>query len=206
MKSADEPVRIDTIILDYGGVIAPVRRSEAFVEWAVAHYDVDPLQLRSIFKGPIYQDYQRGRIEEESFYRSIRELGLSAEARDLARVFVGFNRPDAEMVALIEDLQPKYDLCLVSDSTPELTRDVKRRFSSVFRVACFSDEHGYLKADRVLFDIALREIGAPGDACLYIDDRAENLVYPASNQVHGILFTGVAGLIDALRERYGILV
>ncbi len=203
-QSRFSAVMIETVILDYGGVISPVRRSQAFVDWLLAHYAVSAHDLHSLFEGPLYRDYQRGVVCEEVFYGRLRALGVDASPAELAAVFNRFNEPDSEMKRVIDALRPDFDLCLISDSTPELTRDVKRRFAGVFRVACFSDDHGCVKSDERLFDVALRGIAKPGDVCLYIDDRARNLAYPASVGIHCILFTGMAPLIRDLHQRYGI--
>ncbi|MDH3639574.1 MAG: HAD hydrolase-like protein [Gammaproteobacteria bacterium] len=197
---------IETIILDYGGVITPMRRSGAFIEWLLDTYDVDTEALRSLFCGPEYRDYQRGIVSEQAFYNAVQALGVEADTQELADRLVRFNEPVPGMQRLVDALQAKFDLCLISDSTPELTRDVKRRFKGVFRVVCFSDEYGYVKSDKVLFDILLTAIDRTTNTCLYIDDRPENLEYPESKGVQCIRFVGVDALVRDLDTRWGIRV
>lgn len=197
---------IESVILDYGGVITPVRRSGAFLAWLLQAYDVDAGALRTLFRGPSYRDYQRGRISEQAFYDAVRFLGVETDRALLAERWAELNEPATGMRRLVDSLQERFDLCLVSDSTPELTRDVQRRFEGVFRVACFSDEQGFIKRDEALFDILFAEMGTPMNTCLYIDDRVENLRYPASKGVHCIHFVGLDALADELEADWGIRV
>ncbi|MDH3281740.1 MAG: hypothetical protein OEQ18_11525 [Gammaproteobacteria bacterium] len=202
----DAQAVIETIVLDYGGVITPVRRSGAFLDWLLGTYEVDADALRSLFRGPRYRDYQRGRVSEQVFYEAVQTLGVESDRLFLAEHWASLNEPVPGMKRLVDGLQKSFDLCLVSDSTPELTRDVKQRFAGVFRVACFSDEHGYVKQDGVLFDILLKAMDRPTNTCLYIDDRVENLEYPASKGIHCIHFAGVDALVGELDAGWDIRV
>lgn len=195
---------IDTIIFDYGGVITETKRSHCFSTWASARYGLDVSEVRHLFRGEHFDQYLRGQISAQQFFKKFQEIGVDADIAFMSRQFVSCNLPVTRMKILLEQLSLKYDLCLISDSTPELTQDVRRKFQNIFRVCIFSDEHGYVKDDGILYDIALTAIGTDPNKCLYIDDRKEKLKYPRSRGVHSIHFKSVELLRTELVSGYGI--
>ncbi len=196
---------IDTIIFDYGGVITGAKRSESFSSWAHTEFDVDKAAVNALFSGEHFESYMRGQLSQREFFAPFQRLGVTQDAQLLARQLVGFNEPVPRMRRMIEKLSGGYDLCLVSDSTPELSDDVRRRFGKVFRVVIFSDEHGYIKDDGVLYDIAVAEIGTDLSRCVYVDDREEKLHHLGERGVHCLHFTEpgrfAADLISICGER-----
>lgn len=195
---------IETIIFDYGGVITQTKRSHCFSMWASARYGLDISKVERLFQGEHFDQYLRGKLSEEQFFTKFQEIGTDADIALMSRQLVACNVPVARMKILLEQLSLEYDLCLISDSTPELTEDVRRKFQHVFRVCVFSDERGYVKDDGILYDIALTQIGTDPRKCLYIDDREDKLAYPRSKGVHTIHFKNVELLIEEMASGYGI--
>ncbi len=195
---------IETIIFDYGGVITETKRSHCFSTWASACYGLDISEVDRLFQGEHFDQYLRGKISKQQFFAKFQEIGIEADIAFMSRQLVACNAPVTRMIILLEQLSLEYDLCLISDSTPELTKDVRRKFQHVFRVCVFSDEQGYVKDDGILYDIALTEIGTDPAKCLYIDDRKEKLEYPRAKGVHGIHFENVELLTTELVSGYGI--
>lgn len=195
---------IETIVFDYGGVITDSKRSECFSAWAGSRFGLSISEVRRVFRGHHFDQYLRGKISKRQFFLKFRELGVDAEIDYMSRRLVACNEPVEEMKDLLEQLSLKYDLCLISDSTPELTQDVRKRFEHLFRVCIFSDEHGFIKDDGILYDIALAEIGTEPNKCLYIDDRKEKLEYPGSRGVRGVHYENFDLLSKTLVHTYGI--
>ncbi len=195
---------IETIIFDYGGVITETKRSHCFSTWASTRYGLEVKLVRRLFQGEPFNQYLRGKISKQQFFTKFQEIGVDADIAFMSRQFVSCNVPVIKMKILLEQLSLAYDLCLISDSTRELTRDVRRRFKHIFRECIFSDEYGYVKDDGILYDIALSAIGTDPTKCLYIDDRKEKLEYPRSKGVHSIHFENVELLRAELMSRYGI--
>lgn len=194
---------IETIIFDYGGVITSGARSRGFIDWASRAYGAAVDELRAVFAGPMFLEYLRGKLSPRQFYSVFQELGIDVDPDSLSARLMSFNEPVPRMKALIEKLAGEYDLCLISDSTPDLTRDVKQRFMNTFRVACFSDEEGCVKDDQVLFNIAFQRIGRDLVKCLYIDDREEKLSYPRTQGVECIHFVDFDSFVCELATRCG---
>jgi FMN phosphatase YigB (HAD superfamily) len=195
---------IDTIIFDYGGVITASRRSHCFSTWASARYGLNISEVERLFQGDHFNQYMRGKIGKQQFFGEFQEIGVDADIALMSRQLVACNVPVARMKILLEQLSSEYDLCLISDSTRELSEDVRKKFQHVFRVCIFSDEHGYIKDDGILYDIALTEIETDPTKCLYIDDRKEKLEVPRSKGVHGIHFENVELLKTELVSSYGV--
>ncbi len=185
---------IETIIFDYGGVITATRRSRCFSAWASEEYGLDKMQVEQIFESGHFKQYMRGKIGPREFFSKFQGIGVAADISIMSRRLVACNAPVPAMKTLLENLASRYDLCLISDSTPELSQDVRRKFQHIFRVFIFSEEHGFIKDDQILYDIALEKISTFPDKCLYIDDRMEKLAYPGSRGVHGIHFKNVESL------------
>ncbi len=195
---------IKTILFDYGGVITEARRSHCFSTWASVRYGLDINEVTRLFQGEHFAQYMRGKMSKQDFFSKFHAIGIDADIAVMSRQLVACNEPVSRMKVLLQQLSLEYDLCLISDSTRELTEDVRRKFQRVFRICIFSDEHGYVKADEILYDIALTGIGTEPGKCLYIDDRKENLAYPRSKGVHGIHFVNIELLHEELKSRYGI--
>ena len=194
---------ITTIIFDYGGVITADRRSRCFSEWACAKYGVSKTIVNSLFDSEHFNQYMRGKIDKQEFFSRFQEIGVTTDIESMSQQLVTYNEPVTRMKNLLDSLSRRYDLCLISDSTPELTKDVRKKFKHIFRVFIFSDERGYVKDDQILYDIAFSEIGADPKRCIYIDDKEEKLEYPRSKGVIGIHFRGVDLLMKTLAKACG---
>ncbi|MGT2799406.1 HAD family hydrolase [Streptococcus marmotae] len=48
-----------------------------------------------------------------------------------------------------------------------------------FDIIVCSEEVGYKKPDRAIFDVALKQVATPAEECIYIGDRMDNDILPA---------------------------
>lgn len=73
------------------------------------------------------------------------------------------------------------------------------RLIHVFRDVVISGDHGVIKPDREIYDIALSRMGGPDPSdVLFIDDRAENIAAAEALGIHGHVFTDAAALEQVL--------
>jgi HAD superfamily hydrolase (TIGR01549 family) len=83
--------------------------------------------------------------------------------------------------ALIEHLAGRYRLGLIANQGPECRdRLAALGWLDRFEVVALSEEQGYPKPDRRLFEYALRAAAAAPADCLMVGDRLDNDVAPAS--------------------------
>jgi HAD superfamily hydrolase (TIGR01509 family) len=71
------------------------------------------------------------------------------------------------------------------------------RFADWTFVSCLM---GLRKPDPAAYSHVLRELGASGEQCIFIDDRGSNCKAAAEAGIHAIRFEGVDALRDALRS------
>jgi HAD superfamily hydrolase (TIGR01509 family) len=188
-----------TRFFDYGGVWPAGMRSRRLADWAAESMGASREVIWWLFNGPIGSAHAKGAISSKEFRTHLARMVPPLDADELMARLVSLNAPDSGMQSLVEALaNNREDLCLISDSLPELTVDVRHRVGHLFRVMVFSDEERCLKIDNSLFDVGFGRIGVPPSSCVYVDDRPENLSYPRSLGATCILFEGESSLRSAL--------
>jgi phosphoglycolate phosphatase-like HAD superfamily hydrolase len=89
-----------------------------------------------------------------------------------------------------------FDLHILSDQMKPKTDAIRKNHDlTFFNDAFFSNEMGLKKPDRETFEFVLRKIGKPANACLFIDDRSENIRMAKSMGMETILFKNMEQLI-----------
>ena len=141
---------------------------------------------------------------EDLHARLQRDLGLSAQLDEFARLWrEPYSEPMQGMRGLLASLERQCDLVLLSnvdrdywpvvrDSLPEL---------AAFRAVQLSFEQGVAKPEPEAFRRAIVASGAPADACLFVDDKAENVEAAARLGLAGHVFRSTQDLQADLRAR-----
>lgn len=128
---------------------------------------------------------------EETAYPRIDDSILEALARD--------NVYNDEKFLFFDDVEPslkrlsqKYILGVVSDTWPSLDRVfINAGLKGYFSTFVMSSIHGSLKAEKLLFEIALAELKIKPQEAVFVDDSESNLIAAEES-----------GMIPVLIDRY----
>jgi 2-haloacid dehalogenase len=111
--------------------------------------------------------------------------------------------PIAESVAILAELRARgtrlYALTNFSTETWPIARE-RFDFLSWFEDTVVSGEHGVVKPDPLIFEIAIRRFRLDPPRTVFIDDLAENVAAARAIGFRALHFTGAPGLRAGLRE------
>ena len=133
---------------------------------------------RHIAQSPLLFRYETGLMTTDEFYREV--CGLTGFADNL-EAFSGFFgdifSPIEPMVRLQADLRARgYPTYIFSNTNDLAIGHIRRNFPffANFDGYIFSYEHGSMKPDAKIYEIAEKQSGYQGEDLLYLDDRPEN--------------------------------
>ncbi|MEW8994293.1 HAD family hydrolase [Clostridium sp.] len=130
-------------------------------------------------------------VLKEIEYPNINERIIDLLARDNVyndEKFLFFDDVEPEL----QRLKKKYILGVVSDTWPSLERVfINKNLRKYFSTFVMSSIYGSYKAEKILFEIAIEEIGVKPEEVIFIDDSESNLV--AAEEF---------GMIPVLIDRY----
>ena len=107
-------------------------------------------------------------------------------------------------VSVVDDLSAAgVDLYALTNWPAELFPFARRRFDFLNRFAdiVVSGEVGVAKPDEAVFAILERRVGRPLDACVFVDDRSDNVQAAAAQGMDAIVFTDPSQLRRDLETR-----
>ena len=176
---------IQTIIFDFGGVIATLDGDEAkkrFSDLGVADVDrvLDPYRQQGFFG-----DLEEGKIGEEEFRRKLGEMcGRELTFDEVRHCWLGYMKevPARNLMALRKLKEQGYRVVLLSNTNPYVSAWVDSEafsgdghpigdyFDAMYR----SYEVKYMKPDENFFRYVLGQEKTMPEECLFIDDGPRN--------------------------------
>jgi putative hydrolase of the HAD superfamily len=203
--AAETAIRL--VVSDFGGVIC------AFDYWAFC----DRLARRlgkdseeiyaAVYRNNLQVEFERGRLTGPEYHRRVMDL-LQADM-PYGEFFPMYGDIFTEIPATCEMLQrlhARYPLYLLSDTNEIHFGYVKERLEilRLFDEFIVSYEVGAMKPDPRIYQEALRRSGLPASACVFIDDRSENVGGAERVGMHGVHFRSAAQCAADL-ARLGVL-
>ncbi len=197
---------IKAVIFDLGGVL--VRTEDQAPRHALAeHLGIPRGQMYFlVFDSPSAQQASRGELTVSQHWEAVRQaLGLpEAEIDRFSQEFWAGDRLDAELVAYIRSLRPRYRTALLSNAWDDLRGYLTGRWgiADAFNELVISAEVGVTKPDPRIYHLALERLGVqPGEA-VFVDDFKENIEAARALGIHTVHFQSRP---QALAELEGIL-
>lgn len=168
---------IKNIIFDYGGVFLTLDEEATYRAFEkLGLFSVTP-ELASA-----NGDFQRGRISTAEFISDIKkelpEDVTGAQIKDAWCAMLG--TIPRERIELLKRLRQKYRLFLLSNTDDihieriGATVPEAGEFLAQFEKVYYSQNTGYRKPEREIFELVLRENGLKAQECLFVDDVKEN--------------------------------
>ena len=189
------PARTPALIFDFGNVVAffDYRRACEHLGARIGMSgDAFLAHVRAAGFSPLVQSYESGRIDAETFSRSVAELaGLEISHEEFVAAWTDIfwlNEPVAALVAFLKGRG--YSLVLGSNTNELHATRFRRQFAETlahFDRLVLSYKIGHVKPAAEFYRACVEAAGAPARDCVFIDDVAEN--------VEGARAAGLTGLV-----------
>ena len=187
---------IKVVFFDVGGVLVLDFIHQKVKDLADRYGKNRELQRILEVSAKIRPQVDLGNLGESEFWvRILQEVGVQASERD-CQCEPYFRAIDG-VQAVAQDLRAKgLRTAILSNDSRELALLRRERFGfdNIFDDIIISSEHGMIKPDEKIFQLALNRSAVTADECVFIDDREENILTARSLGFHGIIFEGVAQL------------
>ena len=202
-----ESERVQTVLFDYGGVLAQEGFREGLRAIAEAH-GYAPTAFFDSAREAIYQSgYVVGRGREEQFWTVLRQAWplQESDAQLRAQILRRFClRPT--MLEAVRQLREAGRICaILSDQTDWLEQlDGRDHFYQYFDRVYNSYRLGMSKREPRIFDRVTAELGAAPAATLFIDDDAGHVARARERGLQALLFTDEAACLEQLARLTGV--
>lgn len=191
MRPGGQPAEIRLIISDFGGVICTfdyrifcrglARRIGRTADQVLAAAFGDRLQV----------DFETGKLSGREYHRAVMaRLQADVPYEEFTPVYGAIFTEIPATVDLLRRLHTRYPLYLLSDTNEIHFAFVRERVKvlSLFHQFILSYQVGAMKPDPRIYGEALRRSGLPAGACVFVDDRAENVAGAARVGMHAVRF------------------
>jgi putative hydrolase of the HAD superfamily len=156
----------------------------------------------AVFGSDLEPGYDTGRLSSQEFYhRLLTRFRLDLPYPQFSAMWNEIFDPMPEMEAVVEQLQARYPLYLLSNTNALHFHYIRERFPVLrhFRRFILSFEVGSRKPEPQIFQVLIRAAGHPPERILYVDDKPE---FVAAAQHQGLVawhFTSPQELKEHLR-------
>lgn len=192
------------VIFDLGKVLVDFDYAIA-VRRIVARGRVTAEELgHFITSAPLLFNYEMGLLTSKQFYEEVRAVtGFRGDFDEFSLAFGDIFAPIQPMVELHAALRLRGIPTFILSNTNDLAvRHIRRSypFFAEFQGYILSYEHGVLKPEPGIYEIAERLCGYQRTDILYVDDRPENIAAAAARQWQAILQESPHKTIAAIQQ------
>jgi glucose-1-phosphatase len=166
---------------------------------------VTPEEIRrSVDQSPLLHRYETGQVSTEEFFGEVRTLiGYDGPMEEFCRAFGDIFSEIPPMIAWQARLRAAGVPTFILSNTNELAiAHIRERFAffAGFDGYVYSYEHGAMKPDARLYEVAERLSGVAGAGLFYIDDRPENVEAARARGWRAVVHVGPEETLQAARE------
>ena len=171
---------ISTIFFDLFGVLLGIDQS-VVVQYLSKLTNASYLNTREITMGDPYMRLERGEIIFQEYVEDITALlpnGDRINADRLRDVWMNSKVGEMPGVSLLDDLQKKYDVWVISNTTEAHIKSLQSQFVFLnsFNGIITSERAGTHKPNPSIFTFALSEANTDSLSSLFIDDSNTNVI------------------------------
>ena len=172
--------RVRAIFFDFGGVIARMDRG-LLAEMEVRYGLPKGSFIKALYTIPEWKAAEIGEGTEEAWVAAVRRKLDELAGRPLPDIrsewAAMWGTLDADVLRLAERLGARYDVGLISNSTPRLEGELRdhHKIDGLFKVIVNSALVGIAKPDSRIYQLAAERMGVAPSACVHIDDLAHNV-------------------------------
>ncbi len=142
-----------------------------------------------------------GEISNPDYFAGLAKIaGISVE--EATAIMEDTSHLNQELVDLIEKLKPHYKLGMLSNINTEYFQTFmnNENVKNLFDVIITSEEVGYMKPDKEIFEIILDRMGLKADEAVFIDDRQPNIDGANNLGLKSLLYKNTAQLKSELQK------
>ena len=171
---------ISTIFFDLFGVLLGIDQS-VVIQYLSKLTDTPYLKTREITMGEPYMRLERGEIIFQEYVEDITALlpnGDRINADRLRDVWMNSKVGEMPAVSLLEELQKKYEVWVISNTTEAHIKSLQSQFVFLnsFNGIITSERAGTHKPNPSIFTFALSEANTDSLSSLFIDDSNTNVI------------------------------
>ena len=171
---------ISTIFFDLFGVLLGIDQS-VVIQYLSKLTDTPYLKTREITMGEPYMRLERGEIIFQEYVEDITALlpnGDRINADRLRDVWMNSKVGEMPAVSLLEELQKKYEVWVISNTTEAHIKSLQSQFVFLnsFNGIITSERAGTHKPNPSIFNFALSEANTDPLSSLFIDDSNTNVI------------------------------
>ena len=192
---------IGAVVFDFGGVISAFDVG-LFLRRIAPRAGKPPEEIGALIYGsklPVL--YESGRISSEEFFARLAALcGLRMSEAEFVPAFTEIFTPIESTLSLIRRLKGRYRIGLLSNTNEWHFRGHIATIPvfPLFDAVTLSYEVKTMKPGERIYRDALDKLGLPPEACVFIDDIAENVAAARKLSMRAILYEGHERLVTAL--------
>lgn len=194
---------IDTVLFDFGGVIAEEGFKQGLAAIAQAHGLDEERFIQTAFDTIYDSGYVLGKAPESEFWHALRQkTGIRGDDASLRlEIFSRFIIRD-RMIDLVKQLRAQgIKVGILSDQTDMLDNlDRKYDFFRFFDYVFNSYHMGKGKRDAGLFDDIVKALNTKPNRVLFVDDDPGNVERAEGKGWQGILYVDHDGFLRSIKE------
>ena len=170
---------INTVFFDLFGVLLGIDQS-VVVQYLSKLTNTPYLKIREITMGEPYMQLERGEIKFQEYVEDIRALlpnGDRIDADRLRDVWINSKVGEMPAVSLLDGLQKKYDIWIISNTTEAHITSLQSQFVFLnsFNGIITSEGAEFHKPHPNIFKFALEEANTDATSSIFIDDSYGNV-------------------------------
>jgi putative hydrolase of the HAD superfamily len=184
---------IKAVLFDFGGVLMRTEDPAGRRKWEERLGLAEHELARRVFESEVSLRASRGELPASAVWEHVAQtLKLdAAQAAECRRDFWAGDRLDAELVALIKALRPRYKTAILSNAWSDARDNFTRLFGldQAVDLIIISAEEGLAKPDPRLYERAAERLGVRPDEAVFVDDFAENVEAARAVGMHAVHYT-----------------
>ena len=200
--------KITTIFFDLFGVLLGIDQS-VVVRYLSKLTDTPYIETREIALGEPFMRLERGEVTFSHYVEDIRSAmpyGARIDADNLREIWKSSKVGEMPATSLLEDLQNKYQLWVISNTTESHIHSLQRQFLFLNKLdgIITSERVGAHKPNPKIFQFALKEAHVDVTSSLFIDDSYSNIESAENLGLFSHHYTEFDGLVDFLHKNLEI--
>lgn len=187
-------MRMRAIVFDFGNVLGFFSTPKAAEQLAsYSRSQVHPrVILEHLFDTELERRFEIGQLTAEEVLGELRSrFALQGSDEELGHAFADMFTPNEPVCRLIEELQGKYRLALLSNTNDLHYRRFRVQFAPTldrFDELFVSHEIGLRKPDPRIYQHVTRQLRLQPHECIFIDDLVVNIEAARMHGWHGIVY------------------
>ena len=182
------PKAITTLIIDMYGVILKERTGN-FIPYTYEHFDASEHdRIKNLLENE--KLFTKAGLGEISSHEFLSALGYQETEFHMKNYIENYLTFDQSFISFAEKYYRQYNFALLSTDVSEWSKYITSFYGldKYFKNKIVSGDVHCRKPDQKIYDIALKQIQAEANECLFIDDNINNILSAQKLGINSILY------------------